>query len=713
MTGNKLLNTIKFVFKVIPISAFIGIVGMTGTATAQENSDCLACHSDEELVTENEKGEEVSLFVDESTFTETIHGEFSCIDCHTDLDGTDDGGHDVPLEKVNCATCHEDVDEIYNTSIHGQLKAMGDILVPDCASCHGKHNIFPASDNKSTVNKFNLMNTCASCHQNHELQESGIFNKPDALPLFYESVHAKALIKDGLIVAPSCSDCHGVHNIQNSSNPASPVYKRNVYKTCGQCHTKVEEVYETSIHGQLVESGDKRGPVCTNCHESHRIVSPDVLAFQQYSDNKCGQCHEDMLERYHETFHGKAMTLGSTKVAACYDCHGYHDIVRSDDPNSAIHENNKLETCRKCHEGANKNFSNYIAHGNHYDKENYPQLYYTFVGMTGLLVGVFVFFGLHTLLWIVRSVALYIRDSKTFREAKVKVLEDDLKFRRFEPIDRFLHVMMILSFITLVITGMPLKFFDTNWAGSLMKVLGGVESAGYLHRVAALLMVFIFVVHLFNLFQSVLSGLRESRDPKTGKLGFKNALTFLLGPDSVIPHPRDLTDFWAHQKWFFGKGPKPKFDRWTYWEKFDYFAVFWGVFIIGFSGLIMWIPNFFTSFLPGWIINISLIIHSDEALLAAGFIFTFHFFNVHFRIEKFPMDTVIFSGRISMEELKEERTGWLERLESKNKLDTIKARDDYENWRPIWKTFGFIAFFTGIFLAIAIFTAMIVRMLSA
>ena len=130
----------------------------------------------------------------------------------------------------------------------------------------------------------------------------------------------------------------------------------------------------------------------------------------------------------------------------------------------------------------------------------------------------------------------------------------------------------------------------------------------------------------------------------------------------MVPSAQDFRDFVAHQKWFFGKGPKPQFDRWTYWERFDYFAVFWGVAIIGASGLVMWFPRFFTGFLPGWAINIALILHSDEALLAAGFIFTFHFFNTHFRIEKFPMDTVIFSGRISKTELLHERRRWYDRL---------------------------------------------------
>ncbi|MFC1724585.1 hypothetical protein ACFL4T_03090 [candidate division KSB1 bacterium] len=696
----------RFVFLIF----FVIIAVSTGTF-AQSNTDCLSCHSEKDFSTENEKGEEISLYVDNSLYSETSHGEMSCVDCHAALEGTDDSGHDSPVKKVDCSLCHEDESEVYGTSIHGTLLNVGDTESPTCSGCHGKHNIFSPDDERSTVNKFNLMYTCAVCHENRELQKTRQFARPDALPQFYESMHAKGLLKDGLIVSPSCNDCHGVHDIKVSSDPTSLINKRNVYKTCGKCHTRVESVYEKSIHGKLVESGDKRGPVCIDCHESHQIIDPMDAGFKQYSDKKCGQCHEEMLERYHETFHGKAMALGSTDIAACYDCHGYHDIVEIDNPESHVYGKNKVETCRKCHENTSENFAGYITHADHMDKEKNPYLYYTFLFMTVLLVGVFVFFGLHTLLWVVRSIALYIRDSKTFREAKVKVIKSDKIYVRFNPLERILHVMLIYSFTILVLTGMPLKFFNTGWARTLMGLLGGVETAGYLHRVAALIMVLMFAIHVFSLFKNFIPKISTFKNPETGRYSLKVFINYLFRPDSIIPSLKDVSDFWNHQKWFFGKGEKPKFDRWTYWEKFDYFAVFWGMVIIGISGFVMWLPGLFTKVFPGWIINVAMIIHSDEALLAAGFIFTFHFFNVHFRIEKFPMDTIIFSGRMSHAELVEEREAWMDRLEKDGKLDELKLKDTSASWQPIFKSFGFLAFGTGVVLAIAIFITMFVRLL--
>jgi cytochrome b subunit of formate dehydrogenase len=107
---------------------------------------------------------------------------------------------------------------------------------------------------------------------------------------------------------------------------------------------------------------------------------------------------------------------------------------------------------------------------------------------------------------------------------------------------------------------------------------------------------------------------------------------FLFGKTSLMFNAQDLKDFQDTMKWFFGRGDRPSYGRWTYWEKFDYLAVFWGVPVIGLSGLMLWLPEFFTQFFPGWLINVATIVHSDEALLAAGFIFTIHFFNTHLPI---------------------------------------------------------------------------------
>jgi cytochrome b subunit of formate dehydrogenase len=220
--------------------------------------------------------------------------------------------------------------------------------------------------------------------------------------------------------------------------------------------------------------------------------------------------------------------------------------------------------------------------------------------------------------------------------------DGERQYLRFSRLNRILHVIMIVSFMSLALTGMTLKFSYTGWAAFLSHLFGGFETAGYVHRLAAVFMVGIFVAHIADLF----------RRKKHEYGSWKGLLT---GPDTMLPTRRDLKEFIASLKWFLHLGPRPPYGRWTYWEKFDYFAVFWGIAVIGSTGFTLWFPEFFTQFLPGSFLNIATIIHSDEALLAVGFIFTVHFFNTHLRPEKFPMDMVIFTGRMSLEEFKEDK----------------------------------------------------------
>lgn len=214
---------------------------------------------------------------------------------------------------------------------------------------------------------------------------------------------------------------------------------------------------------------------------------------------------------------------------------------------------------------------------------------------------------------------------------------------------------MIISFMSLALTGMTLKFSYTVWAVTLSHLLGGFETAGYIHRVAAVLMVGIFITHIVDL-----------QRQKRKEYGSWHAL--LLGPDSMLFNKKDLADLIGNVKWFIGRGTRPKYGRWTYWEKFDYFAVFWGVCVIGSTGLMLWFPEFFTRFIPGWFINVATIIHSDEALLAVGFIFTIHFFNTHLRPEKFPMDIAVFTGRMPLEEFMLDKPVEYETLVASGKL---------------------------------------------
>jgi cytochrome b subunit of formate dehydrogenase len=679
-------------------------------AAAKEN--CFDCHSDKDM-SKDAGGVKKSLFVDEAKFGKSVHGSLSCKGCHTTLAANHyEGG--AAYQRVDCAQCHTDEAKIYATSIHGVSQSMGATAAASCHDCHGMHDIVPVKQHDSPVYKMKLPQTCAKCHANKAINAEYKMKYPQVGTQYQESIHGKALLQLGLIVAPSCNDCHGVHDIKRSVDRSSPINHANVARTCGKCHVTVEEVYNQSIHGQLLAKGDPRGPVCIQCHTAHTIETPVNGHFKASSDSTCGKCHADRLEHYRDTYHGKAMALGKTNtasdVAACYDCHGHHDVLRASDPNSRLSAANIVNTCKKCHPKASPSFARYAPHANPMDRKNYPQLNYVFIVMTSLLLFTFALFGGHTLLWLFRSIWLYRHDSKQFREAKIKSQQDDEQFTRFQPFERFLHILVVTSFLLLVITGMPLKFYYTDWAKMIFRLFGGPEVARTLHHFGAVITFVYFVLHVSTTLGHLWKRRGFLKDPETGKFTPSRIFKAMAHPDSMIPTRQDLKDFVDHNKWFFGKGPRPDFDRWTYFEKFDYLAVFWGVFAIGVSGLIMWFPEFFSRFMPGWMINVSLIIHSDEALLAAGFIFTVHFFNTHFRLEKFPMDTVIFSGRVSKSELLHERKRWYDRLLAEGRLDEYRVKDEWDAWKGIARSAGYIFFGLGLVLLFLIIYAMTSRL---
>ncbi len=269
-----------------------------------------------------------------------------------------------------------------------------------------------------------------------------------------------------------------------------------------------------------------------------------------------------------------------------------------------------------------------------------------------------------------------------------------LQYQRFSRLNRVLHILMIVSFISLALTGMTLKFSYTSWASTLSHILGGYESAGFIHRSAAVIMFIVFITHIADLVR-----LRKKE--------FGSWKDLIAGPNSMLFNKRDLREFLGSLKWFLGLGERPEYGRWTYWEKFDYFAVFWGIFVIGSTGLTLWFPEFFTRFIPGWFINVTTIIHSDEALLATGFIFTVHFFNTHLRPEKFPMDIVIFSGRVPLEEFKLDRPDEYKQLIESGELNNYLVEAYPGIVIRAIKVFGWTALITGFSIIVWIIYAML------
>ena len=694
------------------LSLCLTATGRASPGAGEPTAGCLRCHARPDL---NRRLADPArqLVLDPAALGRSVHAELGCTDCHTQLAEADPAApHAAHLGPPHCESCHEEQTAAYAGSVHGQAWARKTGGAARCGDCHGAHDIVKVSDPRSRVFKLRLPYTCARCHQNTALMQQHGLGQRQTVAFYEESIHGRALLRDGLIVAPSCTDCHGSHAIYPKSDPRAKVSHRQVPQTCAQCHYGIAETYAKSIHGQLLARGDPRGPVCIDCHTSHQIIQPTKNVFKLTSDERCGHCHRDRLERYRETYHGKAIALGRSEVATCFDCHGHHDVLPTRDPRSRLAPERRLAVCQQCHPQATAGFTGYLTHADHSDRARYPLLYWTYLFMTALLLAVFGFFGLHTLLWFARSIALVIRDPKAFSAHKRRTREvtSGRVYVRFRPVDRFCHFLGIISFLLLVLTGMPLKFYASDWAQWVFRLLGGPQVAAALHRIGALLTGVYFAIHLGAVTARLWHRRADYRD-EAGRFRWRRLFGVVFGPDSPIPNLQDLRDFWAHQKWFFGRGPRPQFDRWTYWEKFDYRGVFWGVAVIGLSGLVMWFPEAVTRVLPGWVINVALIMHSDEALLAAGFIFTFHFFNVHFRVEKWPMDSVIFSGRITEDELLHERKRLYDRLQASGRLEQERVRDEWQSWERIFNPIGMLAFAIGVALIAALYTAMARRLL--
>jgi cytochrome b subunit of formate dehydrogenase len=567
---------------------------------------------------------------------------------------------DVP--KI-CGNCHKQqaldlVKGVHHAAGPKDKRGVGTILA--CSRCHAdreqqpSHHILPLHDKKSPVFLDNQVKTCGGCHE-------------EFLNTYMKSVHGEGMAKLGLLVTPGCADCHGAHGVYHANDTRSTLHSTNVAATCGKCHRFIEERLQASVHGhgaggpasKPAPGGNSRlKPSCTNCHQGHDIVDPQSLTFRVNLPNRCGNCHANYSSRYAMSLHGALTALGYGPGAKCSDCHGAHDILPTDDPHSRLSGANRVETCRKCHPYANANFSRFDPHADHKDFETNPVLHVAFVGMELLLFSVFGVFGVHTILWFARSLI------HTLRHGRPKKLRPGQQaYLRFEPIHRVLHVVVIVSFLGLALTGLPLKYHEQEWGKTLASALGGFDSTSALHRLCALATVFYASAHLVWLCKKIAEMRRQGA----------HWMTVVFGPDSPVPNFRDVKDFFCMLGWFFGLKKKPVFERWSYWEKFDYWAVFWGVGIIGTSGLMLWFPNFFTLVLPGWALNVAKLIHSEEALLATGFIFAIHFFNTHLRADKFPIDPVIFTGAISEEELHEERPEYFDRVKREGRLGQIRT----------------------------------------
>lgn len=651
------------------------------------NKLCLDCHNKDASngnVIIKQSGDTIRF--ENSHLQSSVHLNLQCAECHTEVSPKLKRPCETVI-KVDCSNCHIETSNEYYDSGHGKAFLDNNENAPSCTDCHGTHLTKSKFDETSPTHRASIPQLCGSCHEKDGKAniDSGL-KEIDAYMDYSQSSHGQGLTKKGLLVSAICIDCHTAHHELKESDTLSSVHPQNIGQTCAKCHKSIYDEYVTSEHSIAKNEEGLTYPSCSTCHSAHMISDIKSDAFMNEMTFQCGSCHTKLSETYKDTYHGKAYLLGDMNAALCSDCHGAHHILAVDNPNSMVGYKNVVQTCQQCHENATLEFTGYLTHATHNDNK---VLFYSFWGMTTLLVLVFVFFGIHTLLWLPRSY-------KQRKKLKHKKIVGSTKYvRRFNAKQRITHIFVIISFILLALTGMTLKFAHMDWASAVAKFLGGVQSTGLLHRFGAIITLGYFTFHVVNLLQL----------KKKGNHTWKG---FIFGKDSLMLNMQDVRDFVASIKWFVGKGPRPQYGRWTYWEKFDYMAVFWGIAVIGLSGLILWFPEFFTLFIPGWAINVAQIIHSDEALLATGFIFTIHFFNTHLRPESFPIDTVIFTGYVPLEEYKKDRPREYEELVKSGRLDDVVVEKEIStSWLKTVKFFGYLFLTAGIIIVLLIIYSLI------
>jgi hypothetical protein len=316
------------------------------------NERCLRCHGKESFSRKAANGEERDLHVDAEKFESSVHGTRDCVNCHKDIVKTK---HLKGIDrKVGCVKCHQD-----------------------------------------------LWAEAQQAGTEEEHQRLGVV--VDQIESYMGSIHARPNIDDQSRTNATCYDCHDAHTVTPIDSHVGANGRLTVPEVCGRCHTEVLETYKASVHGQEIAAGNANAAVCIDCHTTHNIEEPHNGSSRVAITENCGNCHQDHLDSYLGTYHGKVTRLGYGETAKCYDCHGSHEARRLDDEASRMHVSNRLQTCQTCHPEATEGYVTFQPHGTTHDFERFPQIWVASKFMIGLLLGTFAFFWLHSALWYYRE----------------------------------------------------------------------------------------------------------------------------------------------------------------------------------------------------------------------------------------------------------------------------------------------------------------------
>jgi formate dehydrogenase gamma subunit len=669
------------------------------------DQECLACHGQAGM--KSDKGKDI--YVNPAKHAASAHAILGCSDCHTAIK---DFPHPTKIAKVQCATCHADevkayagsvhailgetacatchgsvheltsaaalipgkcsechADEVKSLaeSIHGQAAKNGDPDAPKCTSCHGAiHAVKATSEPDSTVARKNLADTCAKCHS-----DAGFLSRhkiPIAHPVesYKQSVHGRA-VASGNEKAADCSSCHGSHDIYPARDARSNVNHWKVPETCGQCHKEIARQFNESVHGEAVKAGVRDAPVCTDCHGEHLIMNPSnptsPLSAANISAETCGRCHgdprlalrynlpADRLPSYAGSYHGLALEGGKLTAANCASCHGVHDILPASDSRSTVNAANLSKTCGQCHKGVGgSKFTIGPVHVQTNAGPNHPVVKWIRWTYWVLIPCTLGFMLLHNLLDLLAKL-IRRRPRQETSEVAVRM---DLGFR-------LAHWGVMASFPTLVVTGFALKYPESWWARPLMMWESNAGLRGGLHRTAAIVLIAATLYHFIHL-------ALKKRDRR-----------FLT---AMIPTIKDATDILDVFRYNLGlTKEEPKFAKFNYAEKMEYWAFLWGTVVMGLTGFLLWFDNFTLRHFPKWVADAATAVHWYEALLATFSILIWHFYLVIFDPTVYPMDTAWLNGKIPADHYRHTRPGYYRELGRAGLLETPEEGDSSNSQR--------------------------------
>lgn len=598
-----------------------------------DDADCMVCHGDPSASATSPDGKVRSLYVNLELFQSTAHGSLSCDTCHADITETP---HADKLAPVNCGACHDQAEE-YAKSLHGQALARGDGDVHGCVDCHGDHAIRKSDDPLSTTARKNLPETCGKCHSDPGLARRHMLAVTKPSEAYLKSQHAH-LTAVGNNEAAVCTDCHGTHDIQARQNAESSINRWRIAETCGKCHEKIRDEFKASIHGKAFAAGVQFAPNCVDCHGEHDIESPSAdgssVNKKMVSRQTCPRCHEDerVMKRfgidavraasYMDSFHGLVKGAGSQVVADCTDCHGVHTILGMDDPKSTVNPANRRETCAKCHKDAGPNF----GEGRVHIMPTAPgQRFLGFVRIAYLWIIAVVIGGmvLHNSLLMLRH--MYDKFMEELRGTKTR--------RRFTRGQVVGHFILSITFTALAFSGFALRYPDAWWSLWMFPGDKGLEMRAEVHRITAVIFTALMVAALIHMIMTR-NGRRET--------------------SALLLRVQDFRDALQNMGYALGlTKTRPRYDRYGYSEKFEYWGLWWGSVLMIVTGVCMWKAEWFLAFFPKYILDAAALIHFYEAILAVLTIVVWHLYHMVFDPENYPMNWSWITGKITEQDFRE------------------------------------------------------------